>query len=466
MMRRDGDASFPAAGDGAHMTDEDLIGQIQARTFSGLVSATDQASGLTADRWPTPSACSIAAVGFALTAWTVGVSRGWMPRSAAAALTLRTLTTLSSAPQGDAATGVSGTRGWYYHFLNMQTGLRAGTCELSTIDTALLLAGALTAARAFDAEDPVEAQIRSQVKGMLAAIDWRFMLRPSGRFALGWSPESGVIPYEWVGYNEAMLLYVLALGAGGDAVPDNAWAAWTDGYRRSWREAPSPHLAFGPMFGHQYSHLWIDFRGIQDEFMRGKGLDYFENSRRAVLAQQAYAQANPGRWNAYADDLWGLTACDGPGEFRQMRGLGLKRFRAYSARGVNDFDDGTLAPTAAAASIPFAPDQTIAVLRRMIEDYGDAIYDRHGFRDAFNPSVSRAPPDHGEVMPMTGWVSRDMLGIDQGPIVSMIENHRTGLVWSLMRDEPIVRRGLLRAGFTGGWLDAAGREDGLSAPAL
>lgn len=431
------------------MTDEDLLAQIQARTFASMIAATDRGSGLTADRWPTPSACSIAAVGFAMTCWTVGVSHGWMTRAHGADLTVRALRTLHDAPQGDGPDGVSGTRGWFYHFLNMRTGLRAGTCELSTIDTALLLAGALCAARFFDDEDPVEAEIRTLTAALMARVDWAWFLRPSGRFALGWTPESGFIPYEWVGYNEAMILYILALGAEGSPVPESAWTAWCEGYGRSWR---GDHLSFGPMFGHQYSHLWVDFRGVQDAFMRQRGLDYFENSRRAVAAQQTYARENPGRWNGYGDDLWGLTACDGPGDFRRLRGFSIKAFRAYSARGAWDFDDGTLAPTAVAASTPFAPQACAAALRRMIEDHGPAIYGPHGFQDAFNPSVDRAPSDHGDVRPLTGWVGRDMLGIDQGPIVAMIENHRSALIWRLMRQEPVIRRGLERAGFEGGWL--------------
>lgn len=434
------------------MTDEDLIAQIQARTFAGLVSATDRTSGLTADRWPTPSACSIAAVGFAFTCWVAGASRGWLTREIAADMTARALRTLETAPQGDAAQGVSGTRGWFYHFLNMDTGLRASDCELSTIDTALLLAGALTAARYFDGRVPLEVEIRERTGRLMAQVDWAFALRPSGRFALGWKPESGFIPYEWGGYNEAMLLYVLALGAENSPVPPTAWEAWCASYPRSWTNEPVPHLAFGPMFGHQYSHLWIDFRGIQDRFMREAGIDYFENSRRAVLTQQAYARDNPGRWNGYGVDAWGLTACDGPGHFTRLRGFSLKTFKAYSARGAYDFDDGTLAPTAVAASLPFVPEEVTPALRRMIEDHGPAIYGPHGFQDAFNPSVDRAPPEFGEVKPMTGWVGKDMLGIDQGPIVAMIENHRSGLIWRLMREEPVIRRGLERAGFQGGWL--------------
>lgn len=436
------------------MTDEELLGQIQARTYSGLIAATNRSTGLTADRWPTPSACSIAAVGFALTCWIVGAERGWTPRAAAADLTLRALRTLSDAPQGETASGVSGARGWFYHFLSIDTGLRAGDCELSTIDTALLLAGALASARYFDGAAAAEVEIRERVAGLVGRVDWSFMLAPSGRFALGWKPGEGTIPYEWRGYNEAMILYVLALGAEASPVPASAWKAWCEGYDGSWRESPAPHLGFGPMFGHQYSHLWIDFRGVQDDFMQARGLDYFENSRRAVLAQQAYARSNPGRWNGYNEQLWGLTACDGPGDFRQLRGMSIKRFRAYWARGAFDFDDGTLAPTAVAASLPFAPDIVVPTLRRMIEDHGPAIYGRQGFQDAFNPSVTRAPDTHGDIRPLTGWVGKDMLGIDQGPIVAMIENHRSDLVWRLMRDEPVIRRGLERAGFAGGWLTA------------
>ncbi|MDH4386118.1 MAG: glucoamylase family protein [Caulobacter sp.] len=429
------------------------LGELQARTFQGLLAATDPASGLIADRWPSPSACSIGAQGFAFTVWAIAAARGWMSRSQAVDLTLKGLRTLSRAPQGDSPSGVAGHRGWFYHFLNRQTGLRAGTCELSTIDTALMLAGALAAARAFDGEGPEEVELRQLTAALYEAVDWAWATTPSGRIALGWTPEAGFIPYEWRGYNEAMILYILALGADYGPMSPSAWTAWTEDYRRSWTTWPVPHLAFGPMFGHQYSHLWIDFRGIQDAFMRELKLDYFENSRRAVVTQQAYAAANPGGWGGYSADFWGLTACDGPGDFRQLQGLRLRRFRSYAARGAHDFDDGTLAPTAMAASLPFSPEIVLPSLERLIDAHGRAIYGPQGLQDAFNPTLTRpTPPAFGAVQPGTGWVSHDMLGIDQGPIVAMIENHRTGLVWRWMRGEPVIQRGLQRAGFTGGWL--------------
>lgn len=434
----------------------DLIAEIQARTFEGMRAATDPQSGLTADRWPTPSACSIAAVGFALTLWPIGVERGWMTRGEAAALTRRTLTTLAEAPQGSQGGGVSGWNGFFYHFIDMRTALRAGGCELSTIDTALLLAGALAAGRYFDGDAADEAAVRDLAGGLFRRVDWRWAQAASGRFWLGWTPEGGFIPHEWRGYNEAMILYILALGAGDRAVEPGAWTAWCADYGRSWRRDPEPHLGFGPMFGHQYSHLWIDFRGIRDDFMRRRGLDYFENSRRAVAAQQAYAAANAGQWRGYAEGLWGLTACDGPGIFNHIVDGRLRSFRAYSARGADDFDDGTLAPTAVAASLPFAPEAVTATLERMTAVHGAAIYGPQGFQDAFNPTVGEPIRSaFGDIRGAAGWVGRDMLGIDQGPIVAMIENHRSGLVWRLMRDEPVIRHGLVRAGFAGGWLAGA-----------
>jgi hypothetical protein len=171
------------------------------------------------------------------------------------------------------------------------------------------------------------------------------------------------------------------------------------------------------------------------------------------LTQQAYAAANPGGWGGYSADFWGLTACDGPGDFRQLQGLRLRRFRSYAARGAHDFDDGTLAPTAVAASLPFSPEIVLPTLERLIDAHGQAIYGPQGLQDAFNPTLTRpTPPAFGAVQPGTGWVSHDMLGIDQGPIVAMIENHRSGLVWRWMRGEPAIQRGLQRAGFSGGWL--------------
>jgi hypothetical protein len=205
------------------------------------------------------------------------------------------------------------------------------------------------------------------------------------------------------------------------------------------------------LFGHQYSHAWIDFRGIKDAYMRGKGIDYFENSRRATYAQHEYARTNPGRWIDYSDSIWGWTACDGPRDTTFIV-RGLKRgFRSYSARGtsvVENVDDGTIAPTAAAGSLPFAPEICIPALKAIRNRYGDKVWKNHGFVDAFNPTyMTDATPD--------GWFDVDELGIDQGPIALMIENLRDNFVWEIMKKNPYIVHGLERAGFSGGWLNGS-----------
>jgi hypothetical protein len=262
-----------------------------------------------------------------------------------------------------------------------------------------------------------------------------------------------------------MILYVLALGSPTHPVDEAAWERWTRTY--AWGTFHGQeHVGFGPLFGHQYSHVWIDFRGIQDDYMRRRGIDYFENSRRATLAQRAYAIANPGRFEGYGPNIWGLTASDGPANVERSVGGRLREFWTYSARGASFTevrDDGTIAPTAAAASLPFAPEVVVPALAEMCRRYGDALFTRYGFLGAFNASFPGGGAlRHGRMVPGLGWVDDDALGIDQGPVVAMIENHRSGLVWRTMRRNPHVRRGLRRAGFTGGWLDeamTAGAED-------
>jgi hypothetical protein len=189
--------------------------------------------------------------------------------------------------------------------------------------------------------------------------------------------------------------------------------------------------------------------------MQAKGIDYAENSRRATYAQQAYAVANPGGFRDYGETVFGLSACDGPGDFVQEIDGRRRQFFSYSARGPGDRDDGTLAPTALAGSIPFAPEITAPALKEIRRRYGDAVYTRYGFLDSFNPTLrsAAAPLQHGRIVGGV-WVDGDYLGIDQGPIVCMIENWRTGLVWNVMRRNQHLRRGIERAGFSGGWLQA------------
>jgi len=426
-----------------------FLDDLQRRTFRFFWETTNPENGLAADRWPTRSFASIAATGFALTALAVGEARGFVPRAPAARRALTTLRFLHDAPQGDAAEGMTGYRGFFYHFLDPATGRRFGRTEVSTIDTALLLAGALTVKQHFDR--PQERAIGALADALLERVDWAWAMPRGPLIALGWHPESGFHPQDWQAYNEAMLLYVLALGAAERPAPPESWSAWLRTASARWRPVEGvPQLAFPPLFGHQYSHVWIDFRGIRDSFCRAHGLDYFENSRRAVLAQQRYAIRNPLGWKGYGARQWGLTACDGPADVT----IGGRTFRSYSARGPGEFDDGTIAPTAAGGSIPFAPEICLPTLEAMARSHGPALYDRHGFADAFNPSFDgpTATPRRGKVVAGRGWYDGDRLGIDQGPILAMAENHRTGLLWRLMRREPAVRRGLRRAGFEGGWL--------------
>ena len=429
-----------------------FLDDLQRRTFRYFWETTNPANGLARDRFPTPSFASMAAVGFALTAYPIGVHRGFVSRRDAAQRTLATLRFLATAPQGDAPAGMTSHKGFFYHFVDMERGARFEQTELSTVDTALLLGGMLFAQSYFDR--PAEAEIRALVDQIYARVDWRWSQARPPTIALGWSPEKGHLPYDWIAYSEAMLVYILALGSPTHALGPESWAAWSAGLPKHWATEEGLQLVrFGPLFGHQYSHIWVDFRGIQDAFMRSKGLDYFENSRRATLAQHAYALRNPMQWDGYGPRLWGLTACDGPADVTVEVEGRMRTFRTYSARGPGDFDDGTVAPTAVGGSVPFAPDLCIPTLMAMRADHGEHLYAQYGFLDSLNLTVPPTVPlKHGRHVPRRGWYNGDYLGIDQGPILAMIENHRSGLVWRLMRSNPHVRRGLERAGFTGGWL--------------
>ncbi|HWZ29068.1 MAG TPA: glucoamylase family protein, partial [Gemmatimonadales bacterium] len=345
--------------------------------------------------------------------------------------------------------------GFYYHFLDMNTGARFQTVELSTIDTGLLLAGVLTCQSYFGGSDSTETAIRAVAESLYDRADWRWIQPRAPLVAMGWTPESGFLAYDWKGFDEGMILYILALGSPTHAVDSTAWAAWTGGYQWGTFYGQT-YLGFAPLFGHQFSHVWIDFRGIQDAYMRGRGIDYFENSRRATLAQQAYAVANPGRWSAYGAGFWGLTASDGPVDATLTVSGQSRQFHTYNARGASFTeiqDDGTVAPTAAGGSVPFAPEIAVPTLYAMRHSYGGALFSTYGFLDAVNPTFpTSASPSQGHVVSGVGWVDTDYLGIDQGPMLAMVENYRTGLIWRLLRGNAHIVTGLCRAGFSGGWL--------------
>ena len=440
---------------------EPVLIDLEERTFRFFWDTANPKNGLVPDRYPTPSFSSVAAIGFGLTSYPIGVERGYVTRQEARKRVLTTLRFLYNAPQGPHQYGMSGYKGFFYHFLDMKTGERFDDSELSTVDTALLLAGALFCQTYFDGAHPEEAEIRRLVDQLYRRIDWRWAQPRAPAISLGWSPEEGFLEYDWRGYNEAMLVYVLALASPTHPVGSDAWEQWTSTYDHSWRKVfGQEYLDFGPLFGHQYSHVWLDFRKVQDAYMRRRGIDYFENSRRAIYAQQAYAIANPLGCKDYGATMWGITASDGPGNIEIDDPLGRRVFRAYTARGIGGeaaHDDCTLAPTAAVASIPFAPELAIPAVLNMYRRFGVYIYGTYGFLDAFNPSLTSGDVSlpHGRRVPGVGWVDSDYLGIDQGALIAMIENYRSGLIWNVMRENPYVRHGLERAGFSGGWLTAS-----------
>ena len=406
---------------------------------------TNPRNGLVRDKtredWP----ASIAAMGMGLTANLVAVERGLLARGEAVSRTLSTLRFLAASPQGPEP-DATGHHGFYYHFLDMNSGRRAWKCELSTIDTALLIAGVLAAAAYFQSEVAEEEEIRALTDTLYRRVDWTWALAGGATVCKGWTPEGGFFPGRWEGYDESLILYLLGLGSPTFPLPAESYAHRLSSY--AWREVEGIEMVHaGPLFVHQLSHLWIDCRGIQDAFMREHGLDYFENSRRATLAQQRYAIRNPLGFAGYDDRCWGLTACDGPGPVILSLGGAARQFYDYIARGIpSGPDDGTLAPWAAVSSLPFAPEIVLPTIDYYRHELALAASSSYGFRCSFNPTF----PDRS--LCARGWVSRYHFGINQGPIVVMIENHRSGLVWDLMRRCPYTVAGLRRAGFRGGWL--------------
>ena len=422
-----------------------FFADLEERTFRFFWETGNPKNGLIPDRYPTPSFASIAAVGFGLTSYPIGVERGYILREAARARVLATLRFFVAADNQ---------HGFFYHFIDMRSGARASESEVSTVDTALLLAGVLFVQSYFDSQDPQDMEIRALAEEIYRRVDWTWAQPRPPAVALAWTPEEGFATRDWNGYNEAMLVYLLALGSPTHPVGEQAWTQWTSSYDKHWATLyDQTYLSFAPLFGHQYTHVWVDFRGIQDEYMRDHGLDYFENSRRATYAQRRYAIANPKQWQGYGKNVWGMSASDGPGPARESNLGGDRRFLDYAARGVavgRIVDDGTIAPTAAISSLPFAPEIVLPATLEMYRRFGSSIYSSYGFLDAFNPSVRGSQSQPQPVLP--GWVDPDYIGIDQGPILAMIENYRSALVWRVMRGNSYVREGLERAGFSGGWL--------------
>lgn len=420
----------------------DMIAELEQATFGYFDRHTNHVNGLVHDSTKEGAPATIVGSGLALTCYAIASERGYKPREELARRSRNTLEFFWNGEQSDSPTA-TGYKGFFYHFLDPVTGTRYGGCELSTIDSAIVFAGALTAATYFDGDSDDEQAIRRLALDIYARADWRWASPRPPAIGHGWKPESGFLPYDWRGYNEALFLYVLALGSPTHSVTEQAYDAWTSTYQ--WKSIYGINLLYGgPLFMHQLSHIWLDFRGIQDGFMRAHASDYFENSRRATYLQREYATRNPKGYVGYDENTWGITASDGPGPAtRTIKGR-RRRFFDYVGRGVPyGPDDGTLAPWAVATSLPFAPEIVLPALAAIDRTYPDATGE-YGYKCSFNPTFG------GTVG--KSWMAQGHYAIDQGPVIAMAENFRSGLLWRLLRRSEHILRGLRRAGFKGGWL--------------
>ncbi|HZX72630.1 MAG TPA: glucoamylase family protein [Rhodanobacter sp.] len=426
------------------LSDDVMLARLQRAAFGYFVETMNPINGLIPDTSRDNSPVSIAVVGFALSVYPAGVERGWMDRAEAAQRCLLALRFFHGSDQSGSPTA-TGYKGFYYHFLDIHLGRRVWQSELSMIDSAILIAGMLTAAAWFDADNAEETELRALADALYRRVDWHWSQDGADTIRQGWKPECGYLHYGWEGYSEAILLYALALGSPTHPVSPDCYAGWVATYQ--WENLYNQDFLYaGPLFVHHFSQAWIDLRGIRDPFMREKQSDYFENSRRAVEVQIQYTQLNPHEFKGYDRNCWGLSACDGPTDEQQDVQNEPRRLFGYAARGVPyGPDDGTLSPPAVLSSLPFAPELALAALRNMLMRHPDILTDDR-LATSFNASVicHDGRP----------WISPGHYGLDQGIIFMMIENHRSESIWRLLRGCGPLASGLRKGGFAGGWLDA------------
>jgi len=416
-----------------------MLDSIQRKTFEFFMQEHHPDWGIVKDRAAKWAPASIASTGFGLPCFAIGAEKQWIPREQAAEITLKILRFFANSAQNTDTNGI-GYKGFYYHFLKMDSGTREWNCELSTIDSGILMMGIIFARNYYKKENKTETEIRDLAAMLLRRVEWDFMQMPDkGKFAntisMGWTPEKGIHDFGWEGYNEALFLYVLAAGSGMTHA-EKSFTSWLSTYKWNTPYPGLSHVAFPPLFGHQFSQAFIDYRGLVDSYMKEKGIDYFENSRRATYVQRAYAMQNPHGWVGYDSLCWGVTASDGPTE---KYNFGDKKFLGYAGRGTsgadyNYFDDGTIAPYGPLSSLPFAPEIVIPTIQSINKKYGAKLWGKYGYYDSFNPTAN--------------WVNDDFIGIDQGPMLIMIENFRTGFVWNYVMQDPIIQKGLTRLGYT------------------
>lgn len=387
---------------------EALLDDVERRAFRFFWEQADPSTGQVKDRaraegTDTYKISSIAATGFGLTGLCIGAQRGYGARGAIrdrVAATLRFV-----------ADRLPHEHGFYYHFVDMTTGERLWKCELSTIDTTLLLCGVLTCRQYWAAD----AEIAALATRIYERVDWPWFLDGGKTLSMGWKPESGFLAARWEDYCELLMLYLLGLGSPTHPLPAECWKAWK---RSKVTFDGLTYISSAPsLFIHQYSHAWFDFRGKIDD-----GVDWFQNSVIATEAHERFCLSLHHKFPDYTRDLWGFTASDSQG--------------GYVSWGGPPSDgkaDGTIVPCATGGSIPFRPEACLRVLHTIRDRYAKEAWGRYGYIDAFNP--------------LTGWVNPDVLGIDVGITMLMAENYRSGFVWDTFMRDPVVRLGMQRAGF-------------------
>ncbi len=396
-------------------TDAELLDELSLRSFRFFWEQAGEETGLVADRAKADGTgrfpvASTASTGFALTAYCVADERGWLEEGEALERVRKTLRFIHD--------DLPHVHGFYYHFLNIDTGEREWDSEVSSIDTALLLAGVLHTRAYFDDEE-----IDDLATAIYERVDWPWMTNGEETLSMGWKPESGFIVHRWDSYSELFHMVLMAIGSPTHPLPASAWDAIA---RPEFSYAGFDYVQCHALFTHQYPWAWVDVDGMRDDYM-----NYFENSRKATLAQRQMCIEYADKFPGWGEDIWGLTSCDGPEGYRGWQG----------GPPLIDKIDGLLTPCAATGSIVFAPQECKAAIRAMYDEYGDQIWKHYGFVDSFYPDATLGPV--GE----KGWVAPDVIGIDVGITMLMIENEKDGIVWRTSMTDPDLIRALQAVNF-------------------
>ncbi len=391
-------------------TDEQLLDEIQRAAFNFFWDEASPKTGQVKDRAlangnDSRKMSSIAATGFGLTGLCIGDQREYRKRAEILERVRKTLKFL--------ANDLANEHGFFYHFIHMDSGKRWEKCELSSIDSSLLYCGVLTARQYF-----ADQEIKDLATQIYERVDWPWMLNGGKTFSMGWHPESGFLNARWEHFCELMMIYLLAIGSPTHPVSPDAWNAWT---RPKIKYQGIEYISGNdPIFTHQYSHAWFDFRNKRDAYT-----DYFENSVKATKAHKLFCLSLHDRFPDYSEDLWGISASDY-----------VKGYTAWGGPPPQGPIDGSIVPCATGGSLPFLFDDCVRVLRNLRGRYAGKVWRKYGFVDAFNP--------------FTGWYDADVLGIDLGITMLMAENHRTQFVWNMFMKNPEVQAAMQKAGFHAG----------------